>query len=556
MFIYFYNNKTINKEAIRCYYMTKGGGKMSIGKNNKVKTSKILLFGKSKKGLIKMLFGRTGMVVGLLLLQILLLVSIFTFLERVIPYVVGTMAIFTVYMVVSVINAEHNTSVKLTWVILIMALPGFGGVLYIYIQREISHRGLRRWLKVIMSESGAEFKTQEELMEKLKIENKGLYNLATYTGRVGNFPVYTDSSVKYFRVGEEAFEEMLIQLSAAKEFIFLEYFIVAEGQMWGQVLKILSDKVKEGVEVRMMYDGTCEFALLPRSYPKRLRELGIQTKVFAPVRPFLSTYYNYRDHRKILVVDGRVAFTGGINLADEYINVEKVYGHWKDTAVMVAGEAVDSFTLMFLEMWNIDERKRNYIKDLYEAKPLEKPEKGYVLPFGDSPLDPDKVGEMVYMDILNRAEDYVHIMTPYLILDGEMVTALQFAAKRGIDVKIIMPHIPDKKFVFAQSRSHYKELMRAGVEIYEYTPGFIHAKSFVSDHIKAVVGTINLDYRSLYHHFECAVYMEEVPAVLDVEKDFNETLKKSQRVTLEDIKKYNVFMTIMGKVLKLIAPLL
>lgn len=529
---------------------------MKSDKNIKNKVGEVLLFGKGKKGLIKIIFGRTGIVMGLLLAQILILVSVFRFLQTFIPYLVGTLAIFTIVMVVHVINAEHNPSVKLTWVILIMALPGFGGLFYIFIQRDIGHRALKSLLKIIMKESADELKKQDGLMEKLKSENKGLYNLATYTGKVGSFPIYENSSAKYFPTGEEAFEEMLVQLSNAKEFIFLEYFIVTEGQMWGQILKILSDKVKEGVEVRMMYDGTCEFALLPHSYPRRLRELGIQTKVFAPIRPFISTHYNYRDHRKILVVDGQVAFTGGINLADEYINQKEVYGYWKDTVVMIAGEAVDSFTLMFLQMWNIDKRNRSYITNSYEAKPLEAATKGYILPFGDSPLDHDKVGQMIYMDILNRAKDYVHIMTPYLILDGEMVTALQFAARRGVDVKILMPHIPDKKFVFAQSRSHYKELMRTGVEIYEYTPGFMHAKSFVSDDTKAVVGTINLDYRSLYHHFECGVYMEGVPAVLDVERDFNETLKQSQRVTLEDIKNYNFFMTIIGKVLKLIAPLL
>jgi cardiolipin synthase len=213
----------------------------------------------------------------------------------------------------------------------------------------------------------------------------------------------------------------------------------------GGILKVLSDKVKEGVEVRFMYDGTCELSLLPHSYPKKLEKLGIQCKVFAPIRPFLSTHYNYRDHRKILIVDGRIAITGGINLADEYINRKEVYGHWKDTAIMIQGQAVESFTLMFLQMWNINKGKRSYINEFYKSQPLEKKEKGYVLPFGDSPLDNYKVGQMVYMDIINQAKDYVYIMTPYLILDGEMVTSLKFAAQRGIDVKIIMPHIPDKR---------------------------------------------------------------------------------------------------------------
>ena len=524
--------------------------------NNGNKVNEILLLKKSKHGILRIIFGRTGIIILLLTVQLLLLFSVFRFLQGVIPYLLGTLIVFTIIMVIHLINSDHNTNVKLSWIILIMLIPGFGGLLYIFIQRDFGHRALKRLLKRIIKESEVEFVKQEGLMDKLKVENKGLYNLATYTGRAGGYPIYEGGLTRYFSIGEDAFEEMLIQLGKAEKFIFMEFFIIDEGYMWGQILKILSDKVKEGVEVRLMYDGTNEFALLPRSYPRKLRELGIQCKVFAPIRPFLSTHYNYRDHRKILVVDGRVAFTGGLNLADEYINKIEVYGHWKDTAVMVQGEAVDSFTLMFLQMWNIREEDRSYMTDLYKSKPLNNKEKGYILPFGDSPLDNDKVGQMVYMDILNRAKDYVHIMTPYLILDGEMVTSLQFAARRGIDVKIIMPHIPDKKFVFAQSRSHYKELMKSGVEIYEYTPGFMHAKSFVSDGTKAVVGTINLDYRSLYHHFECGVYMEGTSSIDDIERDFKETLDKSHLVTLDHIKKYNIFMTMAGKVLKLIAPLM
>lgn len=520
------------------------------------KNEEILLIKQGKHGALRMLFGRTGIVLLLLTIQLFLLITVIRFLENLIPYAVVTLLLFTIIMVTSVINSEHNTNVKLTWITLIMLLPGFGGFLYIFIQTDMGHRTIKKRLKKIISESEDEFPNQEELMRKLKTRNKGLYNLATYTKKTGGFPVYEGSKTKYFSIGEDAFKEMIIQLKKAEKFIFMEYFIVDEGYMWGQILKILSDKVKEGVEVRFMYDGTCEFALLPHNYTKRLSKLGIKAKVFAPIRPFLSTHYNYRDHRKILIVDGNVAFTGGINLADEYINEKVVYGHWKDTAIMVEGEAVDSFTLMFLQMWNVSESHRTYMGNLYKSKPLEEKRKGYVLPIGDSPLDNDKVGQMIYMDMLDRANDYVHIMTPYLILDGDMVTSLQFAAKRGIDVKIIMPHIPDKKIVFAQSRSHYKELIKSGVKIYEYTPGFIHAKVFVSDDIKAFVGTINLDYRSLYHHFECGVYLEEALTVSDIEKDFNETLKQSHQITLEDIKKFNFFMTLLGRFLKLFAPLM
>lgn len=520
------------------------------------KANEILLLKKGKRGIIRIIFGRTGIVLTLLLTQILILVKVFRFLQGLIPFTVGTLLGFTVFMVLYVINSEHNPSVKLSWITLITLMPGFGGMLYIFIQTDIGHRTIKKRIKKIVKESESEFLDQEELMEKLKTENKGLYNLATYTGKAGGYPIYKNSSTKYFPLGEDAFEEMLIQLRKAEKFIFMEYFIVDEGYMWGKILKILSDKVKEGVEVRFMYDGTCEFALLPHNYPNKLRELGIDCKVFSPIRPFLSTHYNYRDHRKILVVDGRVAFTGGINLADEYINKIEVYGHWKDTVVMTQGQAVESFTIMFLQLWNANREERSYLTDLYRSKPLGEKEDGYLIPYGDSPLDNDKVGQMIYMDILNRAEDYVYIMTPYLILDGEMITALQFAARRGIDVRIIMPHIPDKKFVFAQSRSHYKELMDSGVKIYEYTPGFMHAKAFLSDDRKAVVGTVNLDYRSLYHHFECGLYMEDISTIDDIKLDFQETLDLSQRVTLEDIKKYNLIMTIIGRILKIFAPLM
>nr|WP_300006311.1 cardiolipin synthase [Tissierella sp.] len=520
------------------------------------KSNQILLLKRSKRGILRIVIGRTGIVFLLLFVQILALIRIFRFLEGLIPFTVGTLLIFTIIMVLYVINSEHNTSVKLSWITLIMLLPGFGGLLYIFIQTDIGHRTIKKRVKKIVKETQSEFSDQEDLMDRLKIENKGLYNLATYTGKSGGYPVYENSSTKYFPLGEDAFKEMLIQIEKAEKFIFMEYFIVDEGVMWGQILKILSDKVKQGVEVRFMYDGTNEFALLPHSYPDKLRKLGIQCKVFSPIRPFLSTHYNYRDHRKILVVDGEVAFTGGINLADEYINEIEVYGHWKDTVIMIKGQSVESFTIMFLQLWNTSEENRTYMMDSYGSKELAVKERGYVIPYGDSPLDNDKVGQMIYMDILNRAEDYVYIMTPYLILDGEMVTSLQFAARRGVDVKIILPHIADKKFVFAQSRSHYKELIDSGVKIYEYTPGFMHAKQFLSDDKKAVVGTVNLDYRSLYHHFECGLYMEGTSAISDIKLDFKNTLEISHRVSLDDIKNYNVFMTFTARIIKIFAPLL
>ncbi|MDE6607270.1 MAG: cardiolipin synthase, partial [Lachnospiraceae bacterium] len=374
--------------------------------------------------------------------------------------------------------------------------------------------------------------------------------------RSGCHPVYEKPAVTYFPVGEDKFAEMLKQLNAAKHFIFLEYFIVEEGMMWGRVLEILARKAAEGVEVRVMYDGFCEFALLPHDYPKRLKALGIQCKMFAPITPFVSTHYNYRDHRKILVIDGHTAFNGGVNLADEYINHKTRFGHWKDTAVMVKGEAVRSFTLMFLQMWGVDEKTFEYGKFLsFPAFPVESAG-GYVIPYGDCPLDDDRVGERVYMDILNRATYYVHIMTPYLILDEEMETALKFAAERGVEVVLLLPGIPDKKIPYALAKGHYTSLLESGVKIYEYTPGFVHAKVFVSDMREAVVGTINLDYRSLYHHFECATYMYGADCIPDIEADFQETLAKCRQVTKETVKKEKWTVKMAGCLMKVAAPLL
>ena len=326
--------------------------------------------------------------------------------------------------------------------------------------------------------------------------------------------------------------------------------------MWGRILDILIKKAKEGVDVRVMYDGMCEISTLPADYWKLLEAQGIHAKTFSPIIPVISSHYNYRDHRKILVIDGKVAFNGGVNLADEYINEKERFGHWKDTAVMLEGDAVKSFTLMFLQMWYIATSEADY--ETWLSVPCDAPEdaSGYVMPYCDSPLDEYKAGESVYIDVLYRATEYVHIMTPYLILDGELLNALTFAAQRGVDVKIIMPGIPDKKVAYSLAKTHYKALYDAGVKIYEYIPGFVHAKVFVSDDTKAIVGTINLDYRSLYHHFECATYMYKTECIAAIEKDFRKTLASCREVTGETIKNEKFSYKAIGVLAKMISPLM
>ena len=343
----------------------------------------------------------------------------------------------------------------------------------------------------------------------------------------------------------------------AKKYIFLEYFIVDEGLMWGRILEVLARKALQGVDVRVMYDGTCEFSTLPRNYPRLLEKLNIQCKVFSPVQPFVSTHYNYRDHRKILVIDGRVGFTGGVNLADEYINHIQKHGRWKDAAVMLEGEAVRSLTAQFLQMWGIL-KEPEYEQFLTRPIPVPENAKGVAAPYGDCPLDGERVGEMVYIDLLNRARDYIHIMTPYLILDGELETALKFAAERGVDVHLILPGKPDKQFPYALAKSHYSALLDSGVKISEWSPGFVHAKVFVVDGREAVVGTINLDYRSLYHHFEDAVWMVDAPCIRDIEQDFQHTLEQCRTVenTSASIWQKHYLLRATGMLLKVIAPLL
>lgn len=521
-----------------------------------VKNMGLRLIKKGKKGLLSIVFSRFGIMTILIILQfIVLFVAVFQYGEYRQHYDI-TKNIFVALMVLYVLNNEMNSSAKITWLVLVMLFPVFGALLFWFTQLELGHRVLKSRLDYLISSTKTSIQQDKEVLQRISEESPDTESLVHYLARSGCNPIYDKTDVKYFPSGEAKFKELLKQLKEAKDFIFLEYFIVEEGIMWGQVLEILAQKAATGVDVRVMYDGTCESSLLPFDYPKRLEKLGIKCKVFAPVTPFLSTHYNYRDHRKIVVIDGQVAFTGGVNLADEYINEKLRFGHWKDTAIMLRGEAVRSFTLMFLQMWNVNEKSPEFYKFINVPVTEAKEVKGYVMPYGDCPLDDDKTGERVYMDILNRANKYVHIMTPYLIIDGEMETALRFAAKRGVEVKIILPGIPDKKTAYALAKTHYKHLLEAGVKIYEYTPGFVHAKVFTSDDCKAVVGTVNLDYRSLYHHYECAAYMYQTECIVDIERDFEETLEKCTRVTKETIKKEKLSTKIVGWILKVVAPLM
>ena len=512
---------------------------------------------KSKKGFFHIVFGRTAVIILLLLIQVAFLAFVVLKLQEKAVYAYGFSLLLSAITVIIVINRPGSPEFKLAWMVPMTIFPVFGVLLYLFVELQVGVRIMNTRLIQVGKEMKPYLMQDAKTQEKLENEDKQMANLAYYVSDKGGFPVFDNSKVEYFPLGEDKFKALVEELEKAQKFIFMEYFIVAEGRMWNTILEILKRKVKEGVEVRFMYDGTCTVSLLPHSYPKKLEAYGIRCKVFNPIKPALSTTQNNRDHRKIVVIDGHTAFTGGINLADEYINEKERFGHWKDTAVMIKGEAVRSFTWMFLQIWDFDVKNENYDKYLNVKLPeTEEKTEGYVLPYGDSPLDDENVGELVYTDILNTARDYVHIMTPYLILDHEMITALTYAARRGVDVKIIMPGIPDKPYAFALGKTYYPELLRAGVKIYQYVPGFVHAKVFVSDDEKAVVGTINLDYRSLYLHFECAALMYKVKEIEKVEKDFQETLKQCREITMEDYKNENMITRFGGRILRLFAPLM
>ena len=514
------------------------------------------LLKQGRRGLWRALFSRAGFITLFLLLQIALLVLLFGWLRDYIPHYYSLSLLFTAFMGLFIINSAMEPNAKLTWLLAILLLPVFGGLLYLLTRSDLGHRILRDRYAAISRKTRNSLPQSVDTLVRLTDTAPEMVGLARYVNRSGCFPVYDAVRVRYFPLGDELFPVLLQELEKAEQFIYLEFFIIAEGEMWGRILEILARKAAQGVDVRLLYDGTNEFFTLPRDYSQRLGKLGIQARAFAPVMPFVSTHYNYRDHRKILVIDGKTALTGGINLADEYINRLPRFGHWKDCAVLLEGEAVRSFTLMFLQMWDLEQGSLQEPERL--SAPVERfqAQPGFVMPYADCPLDRERVGEWVYLDILNRARRYVHIMTPYLILDEEMETALKFAAERGVDVRLILPGIPDKKLPWALAKTHYRSLLESGVRIYEYSPGFVHSKLFVSDDRVGTVGTINLDYRSLYHHFECGAYLQDVPCLRDMEQDFLETQAQCMPVTPATLKQEKLHIKLRGVLMKVLSPLL
>ena len=450
-----------------------------------------------------------------------------------------TIFVLELIIVLSIINHHDRPSSRLNWVILILMVPVFGVPMYLMNGRG---RPTRKMNKKIHAAKAEISKTVEEKYGKAEIfepKTRG-EAISRYLSVLGNYPAFRSGTVEYYESGEKMFPDMLEEIKKAEKFILLEYFIIAHGVMWSAIRKALIEKAMQGVQIRILYDDFGCMMTLPPNYEKYMESLheNIKCMTFNTVVPLFAVRMNNRDHRKMLVIDGKVAFTGGINLADEYIAEKERFGYWKDTGLKLTGDSVRSFTQMFFYLWNAFRKEKEDVGEylLPPCKQVEKPD-FCVQPYDDSPLDRLSTGEAVYVDLINRATKYVWIFTPYLILDDILRAALCQAAMRGVDVRIVTPGIPDKAMVYRLTRANYAPLMKAGVRIYEYTPGFIHAKSMLCDDECAVVGTINLDYRSLYHHFENAVYFSGCDAVADLKRDCEETFAVSRECTPENTKR-------------------
>ena len=502
------------------------------------------------------ILSRIVLVVLALLIQITWIVVLVLRLGEFFQYANLFLQLFSLAMVFYIAQKDSKAAFKLAWIVPILLFPLFGGLIYLLFGTKSPTQGMRKRLERSQAWVSQGVPDSAPLIDRVTEVDPHAGGQMRYLKNMGNFAVYEHTSARYFPLGDDAFPVLLEELRKAKRFIFIEFFIIAQGEMWNSILEILEEKAAEGVDVRVIYDDVGSLTTLPYDYEKQLEKKGIKCLAFNPFKPILSIVMNNRDHRKIIVIDGNVGFTGGINLADEYINRKVRFGHWKDNGVLLRGEAVWNLTMLFLTMWNAfvptDE-------DLECFKPYFTPDSvpesdGYVLPYGDSPLDNEDIGENTYLAIIHNAKRYLYICTPYLIIDEELADSLTMAAKRGVDVRLITPGIPDKRSAFTLTRSHYEELIQGGVQIFEYTPGFVHAKSFVCDDEIATVGTINLDYRSLYLHFECGVYFYRSSLIGDVKRDFLETQQKCTPV-VNVKKRFGLINSLFYSILRLLAPL-
>lgn len=506
----------------------------------------------------KLLFHRMGIVAVLIVAQIVLYAAGLVVLRDSVYFdrVEWLFLVLSVLAAMWIVGSRSNPGYKIGWLIIVLGLMPFGSLAYLLLGGNhlsaFNQRRLRSMERKIRKNLKNECGRSASLGELM---GEDAACMAHYLEQTTHCPVYGNTRTKYYPLGDNCYDDILCALRGAERYIFIEYFIIEEGKLWNSVLDILREKAEQGLEVRVIYDDIGSMATLPGDYPARLEQVGVHCRVFNRFVPVVSLRQNNRDHRKYMIVDGRMAFTGGINMADEYINVKRRFGHWKDSAIRLEGDAVWSMTVSFLAMWDFTHSEEEHFTP-FRPEPAQGGAQGYVQPYHDCPWDNEAVGQSVYLNLIYRAKRYVYITTPYLVIDYSLTMALTSAAKSGVDVRIITPHIPDKKTVFEMTRSYYEELLEAGVQIFEYEPGFIHSKNFVVDDLWATVGTVNLDYRSMFLHFENGVLLYGTPSVHDIRDDFLETQTRSLMVTMEECRSISMPHRTLRDLLRLFAPLL
>jgi cardiolipin synthase len=505
----------------------------------------------------RIVFRQRVFVITLIVAQVVFLLFLIAGSSISFQYASWTLNVISIMVSFYILNKNEKAAYKLTWIFLILMIPIFGGILYIFFYFQSNSRKLRRLVEAASRECRPFYSLPGDVLPLLIEKQEDCLPQAGYLQNYAGFPLYTHTRTEYFSDGKDFFAAILRELEKAERYIFMEFFILRQGKMLDPILDIMEKKARSGLDVRLIYDDLGCFMSLPPGFKAYVEGRGIKCIIFNTFRPILSSQQNNRDHRKIISIDGKAAFTGGMNLADEYINAYEKYGHWKDAAILIEGEAAWSLTLIFLEMWNLRQKVKDDYYRFYPWKdaPCPVESDGYVLPYADSPVDNENVGEHVYIQIINNARKYVYINTPYLVVDDNILSALTLAAKSGVDVRIITPHRWDKKVVQNTSQSYYRQLVMAGVKVYEYSSGFNHSKTFVSDDKVATVGTTNLDFRSLYLHFECGVWIYKNRAVQAVKEDFLRTIPISHRITLEDCAR-NAFQRFIQDILRLFAPLM
>jgi cardiolipin synthase len=508
----------------------------------------------------KIIFRRRALVITAVALQLFFIIAVAVGFHTLFRYVYWTLYAVGLILSVRIINwREKPAAYKITWIFLMLISPIAGGLLYFALYFQSNQKKYRMAINQVLPKRVEAAFLPGDVLSGLRDEPGFLQ--ARFLQNYARFPLYKHTGCEYLPSGEAFWERALEEMTKAEHYIFLEFFIVNPGYLLDQILITLEKKAKKGVEVRLMYDDIGCFMSLPNDFPALLRQKGIKCSVFNRLNAVLSSIQNNRDHRKIISIDGKTAFTGGVNIGDEYINAYEKYGHWKDSGIMLNGEGAWGLTLIFLHMWNFESERKKMRQDNYTSlypwgqKPCEVESDGFVSPYSENPIDGKNVGSQIYLQIINTAKKYVYINTPYLILDDSFRLALTLAAKTGVDVRIITPHRPDKKAVHLLTRSYYRYLIEAGVRIFEYSRGFNHSKTFVSDDTVATSGTMNLDFRSLYLHFECGVWIYRNTAIQKMKEDFLATQDQCEEINLASCKTV-LAIRVVQNALRIIAPLI